>query len=70
MKRTKKRYYINFKTVKRNILVILFILAFIKYCSFMSSYNKKVFATYNDYLTYCENQNIKVSQEDYKNFNK
>ena len=68
MKRTRKKYYINFKKVKRNILIILFIITFIKYCNIINSYNKKVLATYDDYLTFCENQNIKVSQEDYKNY--
>ena len=67
MKKIKKRCYINFKTVKRNILIILFILAFIKYCSFMSSYNKKVFA---EYPTRDETQMIVSSSTYYKNINK
>lgn len=62
-----KKYYINFKTVKRNILIILFILAFIKYCSFMSSYNKKVLA---ECETRDETEITVLSSSQYKNLNK
>ena len=46
---------LNKRKIKRNILIILFIILVIKYISFMNNYNKKVFAVYDDFVNYAQN---------------
>lgn len=70
MKRKIKKYTLNLKVIKRNILIIFFAIFFIKYCSIMSNYNKKVLANYDKYLLHCESTETHVNPIDYKNFNK
>lgn len=65
---------LNYKKIKRNILIIIFIILAIKYVQLMHNYNKKSLATYNDYSTQCEIAGVKVNRESYnayiKNINK
>lgn len=65
---------LNYKKIKRNILIILFTVLAIKYIQFMHNYNKKSLATYQEYSTQCEIAGVKVNQESYnayiKNLNK
>lgn len=57
---------LNYKKIKRNILIIIFTILIIKYFKFIHDYNKKNLATYNDYSTQCEIAGVKVNRESYK----
>lgn len=70
MRKQKKVYKLNYKTIKRNILILLFLILFVKYINFMDNYNKKSLAVYQDYITQCEIEGVKANQEDFKAFQK
>ena len=61
---------LNKRKIKRNILIILFIILVIKYISFMNNYNKKVFAVYDDFVNYAQKNDIAITQANYESYNK
>lgn len=59
---------LNKRKIKRNIIIIIFLILTIKYIGFMNNYNKKVFAVYDDFVNYAELNELTVNQENYKNY--
>lgn len=59
---------LNKKKIKRNVIIIIFLILTIKYIGFMNNYNKKVFAVYDDFVNYAELNELTVNQENYKNY--
>lgn len=59
---------LNKRKIKRNILIILFIILVIKYISFMNNYNKKVFAVYDDFVNYAQKNDIAITQANYESY--
>lgn len=59
---------LNKKKIKRNILIIIFIILVIKYISFMNNYNKKVFAVYDDFVNYAQKNDIAITQANYESY--
>jgi hypothetical protein len=61
---------LNKRKIKRNVIIIIFLILTIKYIGFMNNYNKKVFAVYDDFVNYAELNELTVNQENYKNYSK
>lgn len=59
---------LNKKKIKRNILIIIFIILVIKYIGFMNNYNKKVFAVYDDFVNYAQKNDIAITQANYESY--
>lgn len=57
---------LNKRKIKRNILIIIFTILIIKYVGFMNNYNKKAFAVYDNFVNYAEQNELTISQENYK----
>lgn len=59
---------LNKRKIKRNIIIVIFLILIIKHISFMNNYNKKVFAVYNDFVSNAKQNELTISQENYKNY--
>lgn len=57
---------LNKRKIKRNILIIIFTILIIKYVGFMNNYNKKAFAVYDNFVNYAKQNELTISQENYK----
>lgn len=66
MKKETIKIKLNKRKIKRNILIIIFIILIIKYVGFMNNYNKKAFAVYDNFVNYAEQNGLTISQENYK----
>lgn len=53
---------LNKRKIKRNIIIIIFLMLTIKYISFMNNYNKKVFAVYDDFVNYAQKNDIAITK--------
>lgn len=59
---------LNKRKIKRNILIVIFLILAIKYMQFINNYNKEVFADYQEFVSYSKNNNLSVSKDNYKNY--
>lgn len=59
---------LNKSKIKRNIIIIIFLILTIKYISFMNNYNKKVFAVYVDFVNYAQKNDIAITQVNYESY--
>ena len=59
---------LNKRKIKRNVIIIIFLILTIKYISFMNNYNKKVFAVYDDFVNYAQKNDIAITQANYESY--
>lgn len=59
---------LNKRKIKRNIIIIIFLMLTIKYISFMNNYNKKVFAVYDDFVNYAQKNDIAITKMNYESY--
>ncbi len=60
-----KKYYIDFKTILRNILVILVIMLFTKYINIIDNYNNVLLTKYEHFVEYAQEKDIAITQANY-----
>lgn len=59
---------LNKRKIKRNVIIIIFLILTIKYIGFMNNYNKKVFAVYDDFVNYAQKNDIAITQANYESY--
>ena len=64
----KRKYKINFKKVKRNILIIAFIALSIFYIKCMNNYTNKNLKSCQEFAQYAEENNIALTQDNYNKY--
>lgn len=68
IKTKNKKYYINFKTILRNILIILAIIGITKYINAMNNYNNVQLTRYEQFVEYAQKNDIAITQANYESY--
>ena len=63
-----KTYKINFKTISRNILIILAFISITKYINIMNNYNKIQLERYSQFVEYAQKNDIAITQTNYESY--
>ena len=68
IKTKNKKYYINFKTILRNIIIILAIMGITKYINVMNNYNNVQLTRYQQFVKYAQENDIAITQANYESY--
>ena len=63
-----KKYKLNYKKIKRNILIIMIILIFTLYIKTMSNYTSNNLKSCQEFSEYAQKYNIPLTQGNYINY--
>lgn len=64
----RKKYKLNIRKIKRNILVLLFLILSIYYINFMNNYTNINLKSCQAFSEYAERNSITLTQDNYKTF--
>lgn len=59
---------LNKKKIKRNILLLFFILLFLNYSKFINNYNSQKIKLHNNFINYADKEEITKSKNNYINY--
>lgn len=59
---------LNYKKIKRNILIIIFVILAIKYMQIMSNYNNTKLKRYAHFVEYAKNNDIVITKMNYESY--
>lgn len=68
IKTKNKKYYINFKTILRNIIIILVFIGITKYINVMNNYNNVQLTRYEQFVEYAQKNDIAITQANYESY--
>lgn len=63
-----KTYKINFKTILRNLIIILAFISITQYIKIMHNYNTALLTQYSDFVEYAQNNDIAITQANYESY--
>ena len=63
-----KTYYLNFKTILRNIIIIALLAISIKYFQTMQKYNNNLLSKYEEFQEYALNNDIPITQDTFQKY--
>jgi hypothetical protein len=61
-----KKYRLNLRKVKRNILILLFLILSISYVNFMNTYTNENIKNCQAFTKYAQQNGISLTQDNYK----
>lgn len=62
------RIKLNYKKIKRNILIIIFTFLVIKYIQIMSNFNNAKLEKYAHFVEYAKNNDIAITKTNYESY--
>ena len=63
-----KTYYLNFKTILRNIIIIALLAISIKYFQTMQKYNNNLLSKYEEFQEYALSNDIPITQNTFQKY--
>ena len=63
-----KTYYLNFKTILRNIIIIALLAISIKYFQTMQKYNNNLLSKYEEFQEYALSNDITITQDTFQKY--
>lgn len=63
-----KTYYLNFKTILRNIIIIALLAISIKYFQTMQKYNNNLLSKYEEFQEYTLSNDIPITQDTFQKY--
>lgn len=68
MKQKKIKYKLNFKKIKRNIIILILLTIAIMYSNYINNYTDKNIKSCQAFVEYAHKNNISLTQDEYINF--
>lgn len=59
---------LNYKKIKRNILIIIFVILAIKYIQIISNYNNTKLERYAHFVEYAKDNDIAITKTNYESY--